>query len=296
MDGPFLFVKSGVCTYNKNTSLKRDSMKITNIILYSLFLGIVTFFVSGYGQANRTFVFLSEVETKAKENIHDLIVATMIANTQNQYDLYVSNEPLIETYVSLSDVSMLFSIYSVLSYDTRDKYQFDYVILITDYNNQDVSQKLLEDRGVLHVVLKLESVIPSLQIHTISSTMVGLYDDTMYMMILNQSYLNEFNEFNEVQSISVQYENELGQTTILTIQDENELTKLQKELAQDKTFNITRCGEWYYNEALHEIFESLNWVQIRPLVYELFVVIPMTYWLFLHKKLKQLRRLRKDPS
>jgi hypothetical protein len=269
-------------------------MKITSIIVYSVFIFIVTFFVSGYGQANKTFVFLSEVEDIAKEDFNDLIIATMIANTQNKYDLYVSPEPLIESFVSLSDMSMVFSIYSVLSYDTREDYQFDYVILVTDYSNQDLYQTIEEDRAVLNVVIEMESVIPSLQIRTIEAPMVGLYDETMYMMILNQDYFNETEWLNQVQSISLQYENELGTQTIFRIFDEDTLSRLQKEVAQDKTFNITRCQLWYSNQALHEVFQSLHWVQIRPLIYELLIVIPLTYGLFFHQSMKQYRRLKKE--
>lgn len=267
-------------------------MKRIQIILYVLFVGLITFFVAGYGQANKTFVFLSEFEEEALENINDLIVVTMIANTQNEYDIYVSPQPLIEVTIESEALNALFSIYSVLSYDTRDDYQFDYVMLVTQFIAQNRDQ-VTEDDANLTITLELEKMIPSLQINTIHEEMVKLYDETMYMMILNQDYFNEADEFNVVQRLSLQYETELANQTILSL-EESVLSTLHPEFSQDKTFNITRCNEWYHHETYHAQFESLNWVQIRPLVYEALIVLPLTYALFLHQPIKHYRQTKKE--
>lgn len=277
--------------------------KIFGITSYMILIAFITFIVAGYARANQTVTFLEEQELQIYEDSKDLITATLIANTQGQFDIYIKNDPIIDVEISERNYSYHLMIYPVLLYENNTNYHYEIVILINDYENTDPFAFISEDALTLKIDIAFESNPEGFNQSVFQEQFVQLYDDSMHMYSIDQRHFINEPKRTRIERIEVLYPidgldvstSRLINTNVykdknLTIPDfyqadlnNMEATNIQLESIDDK-------DTWYVNSTLNTTFQSCNYFTYLYLGIEILLFIPITYFTFFHRNIKKMKK------
>jgi hypothetical protein len=276
--------------------------KVIGISSYIIFIAFVTFIVAGYARANQTVTFLENQETKIYNSPKDLIIATLIANSQGQYDIYIKEEPIMFIQKNEPNYSYEFFMMPVLLYESDQKYQYELVMLITQYENRDASAFMNNEALNLDSTITFEKNLESLSQNIFNEQWIQLYDDSMHMYAISQDYFLNVENDNLIERMDVRYKTTITNVIILTLihteayQDkEIPLPSLYDgdlryiNLSQLQLSSLNDKDTWYQNRSLLNEFHSYQYMTILYLGIEILIIIPITYFIFFHKQLKKLR-------
>ena len=283
--------------------------KVFGISSYIILIAFITFIVAGYARANQTVTFLEEQKQHIYEEPKDLIIATLIANTQGQYDIYVQDEPVI--FIEKDEPLYQYQLYimSVLLYKNAQDYKYEVIILMTEYENTDVNAFVNDEALSLDITITFESNPNGLNQSVFNESFVQLYDDSMHMYALDQSYFLNTESEVRIQSIEINYPSLVSSVSlsrlihrdvytekninIPNVYDDDLIkfneTNLQLDQLEDRT-------SWYHNSQLTDGFLSLNYMGYLYIGIEFLIVIPITYIIFFRNNIKRLKHQKKEQT
>jgi hypothetical protein len=276
--------------------------KIFGITSYIIFIAFITFIIAGYAKANQTVTFLEKQEARIYDVPKDLITATLVANTQGQYDIFIKNEPIADLEISQTNVTYRLMMFSVLLYENDDNYHYEMIILVNDYQNIDPFAFISDDALALMVDVAFESNPEGFNQSVFQEQFVQLYDDSMHMYAIDQRYFINDTETTRIERIEIFYPTEgleistskLINTDVykdknLSIPDDNQIdlntlvkTNTQLDAIEDKE-------TWYFNNELNVSFQSYNYFSYVYIGVEILIFIPITYFIFFHKNIKRMK-------
>ena len=277
--------------------------KIFGITSYIILIVFTTFIVAGYARANQTVTFLEEQKLQIYEEPKDLISATLIANTQGQFDIYIKNEPIIDVDISQPNYSYRLMIYAVLLYQSNHHYHYEIVILINDYENTDPFAFISEDALTLKIDIVFESNPEGFNQSVFREQLIQLYDDSMHMYSIDQRHFINETKITRIERVEILYPTEFIDVSSAKLintsvyQDKNlttpdlyqadlnnmEATNIQLESIADKDM-------WYVNRALNKTFQSYGYFSYLYIGIEVLIFIPITYFTFFHKNIKRIKK------
>jgi len=283
--------------------------KIVGITSYIIFVAFVTFIVSGYARANQTFTFLEEQKEIIYNSPNDLVIATLIANTQGQYDIYVKDNPVLVVMKDETLFSANVYFIPVLLYQDANNFQYEMIVLMTDYENTDPNAFVSEESLQINIQLTFESNPIGLSQTVFDESFIQLYDDSMHMYALDQRYFIHPEEDVRIQSILISYPTNMTDISVANFfnsdvyDDKNLLipTDIDKDLIilnQDnlQLENVDQRTSWYKNEDLFDQFKSLNYMGYVYVGIELLIFIPITYLIFFRNNMKRLKKKKEELS
>lgn len=281
--------------------------KIFGITSYIAFIGLVTFIVSGYARANQTVTFLDDLKENIYDDSKDLVSATLIANTQGEYHIYIQESPLIMHSINNENVSYDLEIYSVLLYKNSSDYTYELIFIITQYQNTDETAFVDEDALSLNIDITFETTPEGFTQSVFNESLIQLYDDSMHMYALDQQYITDDNA--RLQRIDISYPTSIGDVVTTTMihedvfQDKN-LEIPSNNVADVSIFNIERLqlsniserASLYTNEFIIDAFSDYNYMTYLYIGIEIIIVLPITYFIFFHKNMQRIRKVKKEQS
>jgi hypothetical protein len=276
--------------------------KIFGITSYIIFIAFTTFIIAGYARANQTVTFLENQEARIYDVPKDLITATLVANTQGQYDVFIKNEPIADLEISQTNVTYRLMMFSVLLYENDNNYHYEMIILVNDYQNIDPFAFISDDALALMVDVAFESNPEGFNQSVFQEQFVQLYDDSMHMYAIDQRYFINDTETTRIERIEIFYPTEgleistsklintdVYQDKNLSIPDDNQIdlnnlvkTNTQLDAIEDKE-------TWYFNNELNVSFQSYNYFSYVYIGVEILIFIPITYVIFFHKNIKRMK-------
>jgi hypothetical protein len=190
----------------------------------------------------------------------------------------------------------------VLLYESDQKYQYELVMLITQYENRDASAFMNNEALNLDSTITFEKNLESLSQNIFNEQWIQLYDDSMHMYAISQDYFLNVENDNLIERMDVRYKTTITNVIILTLihteayQDkEIPLPSLYDgdlryiNLSQLQLSSLNDKDTWYQNRSLLNEFHSYQYMTILYLGIEILIIIPITYFIFFHKQLKKLR-------
>lgn len=281
--------------------------KIFGITSYVIFIGLVTFIVSGYARANQTVTFLEDLKENIYEDSKDLVSATLIANTQGEYHIYIQESPLITHSVNNENAQYHLEIYSVLLYKNSSDYKYELIFIITQYENTDETAFVEEEALSLNIDITFESIPEGFTQSVFKESLIQLYDDSMHMYALDQQYV--IDDQVRIQRIDISYPTAV--TDIVTTTMIHEDVYLDKNLeiptnsvANLSIFNIERLqlsnlserAFLYTNDFIIDAFSDYTYMTYLYIGVELIIVLPITYFIFFHRNMQRIRKVKKEQS
>lgn len=281
--------------------------KIFGITSYVIFVGLVTFIVSGYARANQTVTFLEDLKENIYEDSKDLVSATLIANTQGEYHIYIQESPLITHSVNNENAQYHLEIYSVLLYKNSSDYKYELIFIITQYENTDETAFVEEEALSLNIDITFESIPEGFTQSVFKESLIQLYDDSMHMYALDQQYV--IDDQVRIQRIDISYPTAV--TDIVTTTMIHEDVYLDKNLeiptnsvANLSILNIERLqlsnlserAFLYTNDFIIDAFSDYTYMTYLYIGVELIIVLPITYFIFFHRNMQRIRKVKKEQS
>lgn len=281
--------------------------KIFGITSYVIFIGLVTFIVSGYARANQTVTFLEDLKENIYEDSKDLVSATLIANTQGEYHIYIQESPLITHSVNNENAQYHLEIYSVLLYKNSSDYKYELIFIITQYENTDETAFVEEEALSLNIDITFESIPEGFTQSVFKESLIQLYDDSMHMYALDQQYV--IDDQVRIQRIDISYPTAV--TDIVTTTMIHEDVYLDKNLeiptnsvANLSILNIERLqlsnlserAFLYTNDFIIDAFSDYTYMTYLYIGVELIIVLPITYFIFFHRNMQRTRKVKKEQS
>jgi hypothetical protein len=281
--------------------------KIFGITSYILFIGLVTFIVSGYARANQTVTYLDDLKEDIYDDSKDLVSATLIANTQGEYHIYIQESPLITHSVNHSNVNYDLEIYSVLLYKNNSDYKYELIFIVTQYKNTDETAFVDEDALSLNIEITFETTPEGFTQSVFNESLIQLYDDSMHMYALDQRYVVDNNA--RVQRIAISYPTTIDDVVTTTMIHEDVFVDKNLEIPPNNVadlsiFNIERLqlsnvsdrASLYTNDFIIEAFSEYTYMTYLYIGIEIIIVIPITYFIFFHKNMQRIRKVKKEQS
>jgi hypothetical protein len=281
--------------------------KIFGITSYIVFIGLVTFIVSGYARANQTVTFLEDLKKDIYEDSKDLVSATLIANTQGEYYIYIQESPVITHSFHNENAQYYLEIYSVLIYKNSSDYTYELIFIVTQYENTDETAFIEEDALSLNIDITFESIPEGFTQSVFNESLIQLYDDSMHMYALDQQYVTD--DHVRIQRIDISYPTAV--TDVVTTTMIHEDVYLDKNLeipthsvANLSIFNIERLqlsdvlekASLYTNDFIIDAFSDYTYMTYLYIGIEIIIVLPITYFIFLHKNIQRIRKVKKEQS
>ena len=281
--------------------------KIFGITSYILFIGLVTFIVSVYARANQTVMFLDDLKEDIYDDSKDLVSATLIANTQGEYHIYIQESPLITHSVSNENVSYDLEIFSVLLYKNSSDYKYELIFIITQYQNTDETAFVDEDALSLNIDITFETTPEGFTQSVFNESLIQLYDDSMHMYALDQQYVTDDNA--RLQRIDISYSTSIDDVVTTTMIHEDVYLDKNLEIptnnvADVSIFNIERLqlsnvserASLYTNEFIIDAYSDYSYMTYLYIGIEIIIVLPITYFIFFHKNMQRIRKVKKEQS
>ncbi|OED29386.1 hypothetical protein [Acholeplasma laidlawii] len=156
------------------------------IILYIIFIGMATFMVSLYTEAQKRVEFLQSLQSEVEDNNVKLLAATLVANRGDGTNAIIFKEPLYEQHFIDGEDEVGLYIYKVA--ENLRSYEHSLAILIRDLNITDTSLlKDEDDYSTIRATIKFnqEITIGQTNKQTFEETFITLYDDTSKLLLIN---------------------------------------------------------------------------------------------------------------
>lgn len=281
--------------------------KIFGITSYVIFIGLVTFIVSGYARANQTVTFLEDLKENIYEDSKDLVSATLIANTQGEYHIYIQESPLITHSVNNENAQYHLEIYSVLLYKNSSDYKYELIFIITQYENTDETAFVEEEALSLNIDITFESIPEGFTQSVFKESLIQLYDDSMHMYALDQQYV--IDDQVRIQRIDISYPTAVTDVVTTTMIHEDVYLDKNLEIPTNSVANLSilnierlqlsnlsERAFLYTNDFIIDAFSDYTYMTYLYIGVELIIVLPITYFIFFHRNMQRIRKVKKEQS
>lgn len=284
------------------------------IILYIIFIGMATFMVSLYTEAQKRVDFLKDLQSEVEEDNVKLLAATLIANRGDGTNAIIFKEPLYEQHFIDGEDEVGLYIYKVA--ENLRSYEHSLAILIRDLNITDTSLlKDEDDYSTIRATIKFnqEITIGQTNKQTFEETFITLYDDTSKLLLINFDRLKAESTIS-FESIHIAYDdinyfsrelvtlynsdlvNQIPDKFSNTYQRDIKLITSDeiKFLSDESLSDIKNNIKLYYDATLISKLNKLNSLYLINISLLLLVVIPLTYFIFFHKEVYTRYKLKRS--
>ncbi|MGE4320221.1 MAG: hypothetical protein AB7E61_02080 [Acholeplasmataceae bacterium] len=293
------------------------------IIIYLLFVIFLSYLVAMFSEAAIVVDYLKDQQETIQDEPLPFLAATVIANSHDGTDVYILNTPLYEeTFdVSLTSQHVVVSIYTLVEYK-GDEAHNSIVILLNDIElSNDDAYVDNDNYHTLNANITFDRpiTINEYTASTFNETFVTAYDDQTKLILLNTNYFETTAGVAEIERIDITYTLTSGdEVNFVTLYNADKLTMVANDTF-DTSFNrninqVTPTNidifsvygltafkdnaNIYYDATWLETLMTYNSYYFRFAIYELLVLLPITYFLFIHKyvrrNLKDKKELKKQ--
>ena len=264
--------------------------KIIPFILYLIFIGAITFLVSGFGIAERTLDFLRNTEVN-ENNKNDILSKTLIGNYNGQKRVYILKDPILLIDKKDEGVNLELTFHYILVGDELNNERY-LAILISRYENYNVQNLNINS---INLEINFEKDILEYNNSKFLESFNFINDSRTQLFLLD---INTFHdeEVIEIESIKLYQRDELLEYEILNLINsdvymEKSLTILDNfyvgledvKIALNEQENNLSFENYEYSELLEEDFRNTTNHEFNYFLIELIIVLPLTYFLFFHK-------------
>jgi hypothetical protein len=198
-------------------------------------------------------------------------------------------------------------IYSVLLYKNNSDYKYELIFIVTQYKNTDETAFVDEDALSLNIEITFETTPEGFTQSVFNESLIQLYDDSMHMYALDQRYVVDNNA--RVQRIAISYPTTIDDVVTTTMIHEDVFVDKNLEIPPNNVadlsiFNIERLqlsnvsdrASLYTNDFIIEAFSEYTYMTYLYIGIEIIIVIPITYFIFFHKNMQRIRKVKKEQS
>ena len=266
--------------------------KIIPFVLYLIFIGAITFLVSGFGIAERTLDFLRN--TEVNENIKsDVLIKALIGNYNGQKRVYILKDPILIIEKKDEDINLELTFHYILVGDEPSNERY-LAILISKYENHNVQNLNINS---VNLEIKFEKGLSEYNNSKFLESFNFINDSRTQLFLLDIKTFHD-EEVVQIESIKLYQRDELLEYEILNLINsdvyiEKSLTILDnfyvgledvKIVLNDQENNLS-FENYEYSEQLEESFRNTTNYLFNYLLIESIIVLPLTYFLFFHKDL-----------
>ena len=266
--------------------------KIIPFVLYLIFIGAITFLVSGFGIAERTLDFLRN--TDVDENIkNDVLSKALIGNYNGQKRVYILKDPILIIDKKDEDTNLELTFHYIIVGDERSNERY-LAILISKYENYNIQNLNINS---INLEIKFERDISEYNNSKFLETFNFINDSRTQLFLLDIKTFHD-EEVIEIESIKFYQRDELLEYEILNLINsdvymEKSLTILDNsyvgledvKTALNEQENNLSFENYEYSGQLEEDFRNTTNHLFNYLLIESIIVLPLTYFLFFHKDL-----------
>lgn len=274
------------------------------IILYIIFIGMATFMVSLYTEAQKRVDFLKDLQSEVEEDNVKLLAATLVANRGDGTNAIIFKEPLYEQHFIDGEDELKVYIYKVA--ENLRSYEHSLAILIRDLNITDPTLLKDEDAySTIRATIKFNQAITIGQTNkqTFEETFITLYDDTSKLLLINFDRLKSESTIS-FESIHIAYDDiNYFSRELVTLYNSDLVDQIPdkfsntyprdiehitsddiKFLSDESLSDIQENIELYYDANLISQLNKFNNLYLKNISLLLLVVMPLTYFIFFHKE------------
>lgn len=289
------------------------------VLIYILFVIFVTYLVATYSEAAKIVDFLRDQQSVVEDDPLDFLAATVVANNHDGTDVYIQNVPLYEETFDSSVTSqhIKVSIYTLVEFKGTDAHN-SLVILIRDLSIND-DDAYLDDNDyhevLANIVLDREITINDYTASTFNETFVTAYDDETKLLLINTDLLDTSTGPAEIEQITISYTLESGdEVSLVTLYNADLISMTANDIFdssynrnisavtsdQIDIFNLYGLDNYesnndvYYNSHWLETLSTYDNYYFKFAMYELIILLPITYFIFFHKRVMTIARYNKE--
>ncbi len=277
--------------------------KFIKIAIYVMLMIFITYLFMSLAQASIVVDFLRDQQSEVEGDPYKLIAVTAIANQHDGSDVYVQKNPIYTESFETNNHSADISIYPFVLFRENETNNF-IAIIITDLEIDDPTAYLDDDEYhqiKADITFEDEITIGDYTASSFEETFATGYDDTTKLIFINTSLFNT----TEIRHINFSYtlDNEedatlvnLANSTYENI-DTNDLfdASFDRDLINVTSSNIYIANTYGTNPDHSDLYHDANWLNIldsynryyiRNALYELIVILPLTYFMFFHSRVR----------
>jgi len=288
-------------------------------VLYFIFIIVVTFFVTNYAESTKVLNFSDAREEYMLESNYELIQTTTLTRHNNNTNAIIKIEPLFNEKYESADGKYSFELtfYAYTEFLKNDSNNALSVVLndldltstdlfISENNKPIIDVKITYDEPLIY---EDESYDYS------EETFLNVFDSDNTILLFNYDVLKGENGFLNIKSMELSYRTKYNDNRSLLVLSNSELEPLNYEGVFGETFDrdiksvtynnvnifkdftieeLKNNDNFYFNDQLTKILKSYNKHYFYSLGIEFLIVIPLTYFLFIHKDFKNYLKNRKN--
>jgi hypothetical protein len=272
-------------------------MKKSIVILYFLFISIITYINILFGQASQVVYFLEAKQTEVINNTPALLSTVAIANTRGEVDAYVQNTPHLE--VSVQDPTIFASIELYSMVQVKGELQEDYLaIYIKDIQIEDDLVLFDADEDVtilVDIYFNKEVSFTNSSKRLFQETAMTVYNPSNKLVLLPIGSLLTLFPTLQIESLEFSYRQQDLTTRPFLYLDSEALEGLTPTvMLLSNTIEDSYQGNpiVYYNQDLRKDFQGSIFLLYNHIIWQFIFVIPLTYFIFFHKDIRL--KLKRD--
>jgi hypothetical protein len=272
-------------------------MKKSIVILYFLFISIITYINILFGQASQVVYFLEAKQTEVINNTPALLSTVAIANTRGEVDAYVQNTPHLE--VSVQDPTIFASIELYSMVQVKGELQEDYLaIYIKDIQIEDDLVLFDADEDVtilVDIYFNKEVSFTNSSKRLFQETAMTVYNPSNKLVLLPIGSLLTLFPTLQIESLEFSYRQQDLTTRPFLYLDSEALEGLTPTvILLSNTIEDSYQGNpiVYYNQDLRKDFQGSIFLLYNHIIWQFIFVIPLTYFIFFHKDIRL--KLKRD--
>lgn len=292
------------------------SLKTFGIIVYILFIAMVTYFVATFSEASKVIDFLGDREEELLADDAKLVLASIIANQHDGTDAYTLASPLFDESFESEDYKIHLMVYPVAVFKGNQTNNM-IAILAKDINIDDDTAAIDDEYHDINISISFDRniTIGDTVEDQFNETFVSIFEDGTRLFLIDTSMLQTPTGQAQIAHISVSYATTLGTSmTLVNLTNSsvetpnttdlfdssynrelNVLTSNALDIVSNYGIqNIDQNVNLYYDATLISDLNSYNWYVILYIGIELVVVAILSYFIYFHKIVMRRVRVKKN--
>ena len=263
--------------------------KNTQILGYIALVALGSFFLATYVEAARISDFLLNQKTEIENDEKRLILASAIANTFAEDEVFVKAEPLLTFNVVTNEITMDVAFYA-LGYIKEDSIDYSIAIFVNDVsvNDQVISQFNGDDLVVsIQFNQPVQTRPNGLAQSNFEESLMSLYSDADQLAIFPMTKMLEQYPSLVLNSMAFGLKNDNGLLTTIHLLNTNELALIQFQtvLANLPTLVTYQNDDTlFFDLSLRQSYRDLDWYYLTHFSLYLVLVVLGAYAFFFRRK------------
>lgn len=283
--------------------------------LYFILIVLVTFITISFAEVNKLEKYLKKKEAISSSDNYELIQNLTITKNNKYPKAYIYKDPLFNESYTLKDddgeVVYSFDLYFYKYIESaKRKNNNGLAIILKNLNIFDDSKTLLESQQpLIDIDISYDDEVKT----TKENHFASIYPRDTFVLLINYDLLIVNDSYVNIKDITFKYETK-GSVfkDLITLKNEDisdatikdklgdvnrDIKVLESNNIIDDNININNIkndSNYIHNSNLKKDLNKENSIYIKYIFIELLFVIPITYFLFFHKDVLRLRKIKKE--